>query len=117
LIGKGGSCKVYKILSENNTIYALKKVKLSQQDPSVAQGYMNEIQLLNKLSHHPRIIKLTESERTSNDELLMVLEYGEIDFDHMLQRKTSKSLNFIRNYFEQMLEAVQAMHDENIIVS
>jgi hypothetical protein len=118
VIGKGGSCKVYKIMSDSNKTFALKKVKLNQQDLSVAEGYRNEIELLKKLNHHPRIIKLYEHEITPQGELLMVLEYGETDFDQMLKRNKdcSKSLNFIRNYFEQMLQAVDAIHAENIIV-
>lgn len=108
---------MYKIISESGCVFALKRVKLAQTEPSVAQGYMNEISLLKKLSKHPRIIRLFESERTPKGELLMVLEYGEIDFDNMLQRNTTKSLNFVRNYWEQMLQAVQAIHDENIIHS
>ena len=110
---------MYKILSELGQVFALKRVKLKELDPTVLQGYMNEISLLNKLAHHPRIINLIESEhRIKSCELLMVLEYGEIDLDHMLRHpENAKSLNFVRNYWEQMLQAVQAIHDENIIHS
>ena len=98
----------------------MKKVKLKGQDPSVVEGYMNEISLLETLSSNDRIIKLIESERVAHsDELFMVLEYGEIDLDHMLQRYQDRplNLNFIRNYWEQMLEAVLAIHNQNIIHS
>lgn len=74
VIGKGGSCKVYKILlPKTNKTYALKKVKLNGLDPSVCEGYMNEIELLGKLKGHPRIIELIEFEVTKHsNELLMV---------------------------------------------
>jgi serine/threonine-protein kinase TTK/MPS1 len=47
------------------------------------------------------------------------LEYGEIDLEKMLQKSPDVplSINFIRNYWEQMLQAVQAIHDHNIIHS
>ena len=37
----------------------------------------------------------------------------------MLQKDAEQplSINFIRNYWEQMLQAVQAIHDQNIIHS
>jgi len=45
------------------------------------------------------------------------MEYGEIDLAHILQREQGKplSMNFIRMYWEQMLRAVHAIHEENII--
>lgn len=117
MIGKGGSCKVYKVIS-GDRVFALKKVKLRAHDESVADGYKNEIDILKKLKLHPRIIAMIEYEINIAGELLIVLEYGEIDFEHMLRRgDDSKSLNFIRLYWEQMLQAVNAIHSMNIIHS
>jgi serine/threonine-protein kinase TTK/MPS1 len=118
LIGKGGSCKVFKILDESGQAFALKKVKLRGQDPSVIAGYKNEIILLNKLKDNERIINLIDAEQLDGN-LLMILEYGEIDLEKMLQKSADVplSINFIRNYWEQMLQAVQAIHDHNIIHS
>ncbi|KAI8896200.1 kinase-like domain-containing protein [Globomyces pollinis-pini] len=120
VIGKGGSCKVYKVTDAKGQVYALKKVKLRNQDKSVIAGYTNEIILLNKLKNNDRIIKLIDAEHNHTDKvLMMVLEYGEIDLEQMLQKHPNSrlSLNFIRNYWEQMLQAVQAIHDQNIIHS
>lgn len=121
LIGKGGSCKVFKIEDEKDgSIYALKKVKLRGQDKFVVEGYKNEIILLNKLKTNERIIRLVDAIHDPDQHLLMmVLEYGEIDLEKMLQKnqETALSINFIRNYWEQMLQAVQAIHDQNIIHS
>ncbi|KAJ3319174.1 Dual-specificity kinase, spindle pole body (SPB) duplication and spindle checkpoint function [Boothiomyces sp. JEL0866] len=118
LIGKGGSCKVFKVFDQNGHVYALKRVKLKGQDGSVAAGYKNEIILLNKLKNNERIIKLINAEHNLQDHvLLMVLEYGEIDLEKMLQKQPIISPNFMRNYWEQMLQAVNAIHEQNIIHS
>ena len=120
LIGKGGSCKVFKIIDENGHVYALKKVKLKGQDASVIKGYKNEIILLNKLKNSKRIIHLHDAQHDKESGLLlMVLEFGEIDLEQLLQQAQEQnlSLNFVRNYWEQMLQSVQAIHEENIIHS
>lgn len=47
------------------------------------------------------------------------MECGEIDFAHILAKHQGRplGLNFIRVYWEQMLRAVQAIHDEKIVHS
>lgn len=120
LIGKGGSSKVYKIMNEQGKIFALKKVKLAEQDDIVVEGYMNEVSLLKRLVKNERIIQLVDSEsRIEDGVLLMVLEYGEIDLAHLLVKEKTGGLspNFIRMYWEQMLRAVHAIHEEQIIHS
>ena len=46
-----------------------------------------------------------------------ILEIGEIDLNSLLQEKLGKrvSMNFIRNTWEQMLEAVKVVHDAGIV--
>ncbi|KAJ3169948.1 hypothetical protein HDU88_000590 [Geranomyces variabilis] len=120
LIGRGGSSKVYKIMAQDQKLYALKKVKLKGQEDSAIEGYLNEIALLRRLDKNDRIIHLINSELNEEQgHLLMVLEYGEIDLAHILQKeqRSRLSLNFIRMYWEQMLRAVHAIHEENIIHS
>jgi serine/threonine-protein kinase TTK/MPS1 len=47
------------------------------------------------------------------------MECGEIDFAHILAKHQGVplGLNFIRVYWEQMLQAVQAIHEEKIVHS
>lgn len=73
LIGKGGSCKVFKITDEEGTIFALKKVKLRGQDVAVVEGYKNEIILLNKLKANDRIIRLYDAEHDAEQNVLMMV--------------------------------------------
>ncbi len=53
---------MYRVLDDNNDIYAIKRVTLERADAETIQGYQNEIQLLNRLSGQPGIIKLIDFE-------------------------------------------------------
>ncbi|TPX33476.1 hypothetical protein SmJEL517_g03637 [Synchytrium microbalum] len=119
LIGRGGSSKVYKIMNDAGKLYALKKVNVRGLEADAVEDYMNEIALLQRLKNNSRIIHLYDSEvNLERGVILMVLEYGEIDLAHLLMKDQGKlSRNFIRLYWEEMLEAVNSLHAENIIHS
>jgi serine/threonine protein kinase len=54
-LGRGGSSKVYKVISpQTNKIYALKKVSFDKADQSAIAGYKNEIRLLNRMAEKER---------------------------------------------------------------
>ncbi|KAF6176809.1 hypothetical protein GIB67_037358 [Kingdonia uniflora] len=107
-IGSGGSSEVFKVITADCTIFALKKIKLKGRDFSTAFGFCQEIEYLNKLKGKNNIIQLIDYEvtdktllaevtkgsmtikdgRIRDDEYIyMVLEYGEIDLAHMLSLK------------------------------
>ena len=76
IIGRGGSSKVFKVLDpQTDQIYALKKVKLRGEDPSIIEGYTNEIKLLQKLKGNHHIIQLIDSEITK-EAIFMVDIFG-----------------------------------------
>lgn len=121
-IGRGGSSKVYKVISPNNKIYALKRVRLdSKVDEETMRGYVNEMQLLKRLDGNERIIKLIDSQAVGRGGryLMMVMELGEIDLAKLLAEKQGTRLqpHWIAIYWQQMLEAVQTIHDEKIVHS
>ncbi|KAG1330695.1 3-phosphoinositide-dependent protein kinase B [Cocos nucifera] len=145
-IGSGGSSEVHKVISSDCTIYALKRIKLKGRDYSTAYGFCQEIEYLNKLKGKKNIIQLIDFEVTdktllqevvngsttikdgrikSDEYMYMVLEYGEIDLAHMLSQKwkdMNKSgwkldENWLRFYWQQMLEAVNTIHEERIVHS
>ena len=107
-------------MNSQGKILAMKKVKLDGADESMISSYKNEITLLNRLKRCDSIIKLYDSEIDQTSEsITMIMEYGEIDLAKLLHRQQGKAINenFIRLYWQQMLEAVHAIHEERIVHS
>ena len=106
VIGKGGSCKVYRALSKDCAVLAIKRVKTEDLDRKAIDGYANEIALLKRLRGNPAIIQLHDSEvDMTRQVILLVMEAGEADLNHVLQRQSigqgtgnerSLNMNFIR---------------------
>ncbi|KAL5145442.1 Serine/threonine-protein kinase mph1 [Glycine soja] len=145
-IGSGGSSEVHKVISSDCRIYALKKIKLKGRDYATAYGFCQEIEYLNRLKGKDNIIQLIDYEVTdkalleevmkgsfSNKDgrvkddgcIYMVLEYGEIDLAHMLSQKWKEldgsyqtiDENWLRFYWQQILLAVNTIHEDRIVHS
>jgi serine/threonine-protein kinase TTK/MPS1 len=130
VIGKGGSCKVYRALSKDCAVVAIKKVKLEGMDKKGIAGYANEIALLKRLRGNPAIIQMFDSEVDLERKAIFVtMEVGEVDLNHVLQQQAllrdgsgsdgrrNLNMNFIRLTWQQMLSAVHCIHEERIIHS
>ena len=127
VIGKGGSCKVYRALSETCSVLAIKKVKLEGMDKKAIEGYANEISLLKRLRGNPSIIEMYDSEvDLERKSIFVVMELGEVDLNYVLKQRAMSSteansrslnMNFIRLTWQQMLSAVHCIHEERIIHS
>jgi len=122
MIGKGGSSRVYKVLSNDFSIYALKKVNLKNLDEPTITSYSNEIDLLCsfKTEEAPHIIRLVDHEVNKEQNVLyMLMEYGEADLSKLLRSKAKSKegvdTNFIRYVWQQMLRAVQTVHAAKIV--
>mmetsp|Transcript_3140 Transcript_3140/g.5838 ORF Transcript_3140/g.5838 Transcript_3140/m.5838 type:complete len:891 (+) Transcript_3140:102-2774(+) len=125
VIGKGGSCKVYRTLSRDRNIVAIKKVKIAGMARKSIEGYANEIALLRRLRGNPAIIQLYDSEvDVQRKAIYLVMEPGEVDLNYVLQQQGKHSgnghlggvnMNFIRLTWQQMLTAVHCIHEERII--
>eukprot|EP00549_Striatella_unipunctata_P015260 CAMPEP_0118678962 /NCGR_PEP_ID=MMETSP0800-20121206/3516_1 /TAXON_ID=210618 ORGANISM="Striatella unipunctata, Strain CCMP2910" /NCGR_SAMPLE_ID=MMETSP0800 /ASSEMBLY_ACC=CAM_ASM_000638 /LENGTH=398 /DNA_ID=CAMNT_0006574889 /DNA_START=39 /DNA_END=1235 /DNA_ORIENTATION=+ len=129
VIGKGASGKVYRVLSRDCRVLALKKIKITNIDRKAMEGYKNEINLLKRLRGNPSIIQLVDSEiDPTRKQVFVVMELGEVDLNHVLQQqklamnkegsntpRVSLNLNFIRLTWQQMLKAVHSIHEERII--
>jgi serine/threonine-protein kinase TTK/MPS1 len=74
-IGKGGSCKVYKVMAENFKTFAMKKVAFDGQDISAIRGYKGEIELLNKLAGEERVIRLYDYELNNDKQTLTMVSF------------------------------------------
>jgi hypothetical protein len=132
VIGKGGSCKVYRALSRDCDVVALKKVKIEGLNKAAIDGYANEIALLKRLKGNPAIIQLYSAEvDLERKSILLVMELGEVDLNYVLRQqelmaanqqgrgagRSSLNMNFIRLTWQQMLTAVHSIHEERIIHS
>lgn len=60
--GKGGSARVYRVMTENFKMLALKRVSLRDVDEIGVQGLKGEIDLLKKLANVDRVVKLFDWE-------------------------------------------------------
>ncbi|BFZ53641.1 Serine/threonine kinase mps1 [Savitreella phatthalungensis] len=120
-IGKGGSSKVFRVMSSHGRIFALKRVDFESADAQTIGGYKSEIELLKRLEGSDRIIRLFDAEiNDAKGRLSMLMECGEIDLAHLLSKAPKDEppdLNFVRLYWRHMLEAVRAVHDEKIVHS
>ncbi|KAH8104520.1 kinase-like protein [Cristinia sonorae] len=124
MIGKGGSSRVFRVLSAANELCAVKRVSLDRTDAETMSGYMNEIALLKRLDGNQRIIRLIDSEVRggpggSKGYLMLVMECGEIDLAKLLQEQQREPLDivWVSYYFKQMLQAVHVIHEEKIVHS
>ncbi|KAL3798907.1 hypothetical protein ACHAWO_013024 [Cyclotella atomus] len=130
VIGKGGSCKVYRALSRECDVVALKKLKLDGLNKQAIDGYANEIALLNRLKGNPAIIQLYSSQvDLERKSIYLVMELGEVDLNYVLRQqellsskqgkggRSSLNMNFIRLTWQQMLSAVHSIHEERIVHS
>lgn len=133
VLGRGGSSKVFRVLSESGQIYALKRVRVPPKDRKALESFANEITLLARLRGHPCIIQLIDSTVDKATGLvLMLMELGEIDLSKLLAEQAAAealdagndsrgmgrrplSLNFVRFVWEQMLRAVHCVHEERIV--
>ncbi|XAR62614.1 Mitogen-activated protein kinase kinase [Bertholletia excelsa] len=127
-IGSGGSSEVHKVISSDCTIYALKKIKLKGRDYGTAYGFCQEIEVTDKtlLQEVMNGSMNNKDGRVKDDgHIFMVLEYGEIDLAHMLSQKwremdrTNSTIdeNWLRFYWQQILLAVNTIHEERIVHS
>lgn len=123
-IGRGGSSVVFKVINMNGEVMALKRVKVeySSHSRAMMESYANEISLLKKLRGSPNIVQLYDSEVDyKNGMIQLVMEYGEMDLSARLGKANMESKgmgeNFIRLMWEQMLEAVQVIHQAKIVHS
>ncbi|KAH0785372.1 Pkinase-domain-containing protein [Histomonas meleagridis] len=119
-IGKGGSSTVYKVLSLDSEIYAVKEVNISLSDKYIVDSFINEIQLLQILQTSNRIIKLIDSEVNINEgKIFIILELGDIDLASLIAKNRLENEdvdpNFLRIIWQEMLEAVSAVHSANVV--
>ncbi|XP_017460906.1 PREDICTED: probable serine/threonine-protein kinase mps1 [Rhagoletis zephyria] len=118
-IGCGGSSSVY--LAQRNADgkeCALKVVDL-RGDPIVVEGYLNETKLLAKLQGNVCVVALFEYQLLRKESrLFVVMEKGDSDLQKILQTYTTNlPLYVLMNFWYQILQAVNYIHQNGVIHS
>ncbi|TPX24674.1 hypothetical protein DIZ76_010108 [Coccidioides immitis] len=122
-IGRGGSSRVFRVLTAGGDVLALKRVSLKDMDPSIIQGYKGEIDLLRRLAKLDRAVNLVDWELDCQESTLsLVMEFGDIDFESLLRQQIGSTdaildTTFIRHYWKEMAHCVEAVHRLNIVHS
>ncbi|CCH61630.1 hypothetical protein TBLA_0F00860 [Henningerozyma blattae CBS 6284] len=118
LLGRGGSSKVYKVKGPKNSYYALKRVLFDEFDDSSIEGFKGEIELLKKLEHEERVVRLFDY-KMENGTLHLIMECGDLDLSRILHQRSKQPLDleFIRYYSREMLKCVQVVHNNDIVHS
>lgn len=118
VLGQGGSGKVWRVLTHDHRMFALKEVSLVGVDVETRTSYENEIRLLRYLQEKGtgNIIELHASEMNDEKQMLyIVMEVGDTDMASLLKKRIDE--NHRRVYWQEMLRAVQCIHSERIIHS
>eukprot|EP00743_Colponemidia_sp_Colp-15_P008115 GILK01008796.1.p1 GENE.GILK01008796.1~~GILK01008796.1.p1 ORF type:complete len:1048 (+),score=210.74 GILK01008796.1:125-3145(+) len=116
VVGQGGSSKVFKVMGPNYKIHALKRV--AANDSMLFDSFCNEITLLRSLKGRDNIIQVIDAEvDMERQRIHIVMEFGDVDLAKLLHKMNGKKLNenYLRLYWQQMLEAVNTIHEERII--
>ncbi|KAI7898129.1 kinase-like domain-containing protein [Cokeromyces recurvatus] len=116
-IGKGSSGHVFQVVSHTYShIYALKWIEVKKEEDR--ENVIDEINILHILKREERIVSLLDFCITENV-IYLIMEFGEVDLARLIQKQaiTKWDLNFIRFYWQQMLECVYAMHNKNVVHS
>ncbi|XP_032225768.2 dual specificity protein kinase Ttk isoform X2 [Nematostella vectensis] len=117
-IGRGGSSQVFRAF-DGKRMLAVKQVSLEDADDVIIESYINEITLLNQLQGCDHIIKLYNWELNKEEKtILLVLEAGTMDLSTFLRKNRGcLSSTHLAVYWEQMLRAVNVIHERGIVHS
>ncbi|KAI5704768.1 hypothetical protein M8J75_008564 [Diaphorina citri] len=127
LLGKGGSSSVYLVGGTSEHEFkplALKVVDLSDiTDQSIADSYLNEVELLAKLQGCPYVIKMHDYVYdTASKHLYVLMEKGDTDLSKYMRNLNKmttlpNTMIIIIMHWYEMLLAVKEIHAAGIIHS
>lgn len=67
---------MYRVMAENNKLFALKRVKLEDADESAVAAFKGEIDLLKKLKMVERVVSLYDHEDDQERKILSVVSFS-----------------------------------------
>ncbi|KAJ3326736.1 Cyclin-dependent kinase catalytic subunit [Blyttiomyces sp. JEL0837] len=113
-IGEGTYGVVYKARDRtNNSIVALKKIRLETEDEGVPSTAIREISLLKEL-RHPNIVKLLDI--VHNDaKLYLIFEFLDLDLKKYMDSTTGLSKTLVKSYMHQLVSGINFCHAHRIL--
>jgi cyclin-dependent kinase 12/13 len=101
------------------TIVALKRIRQHRKDQGLPPQAIREIRLLRQVEHHAivRLLEIVTSTRAYESvpgSLFLVFEYIEHDLSGLLDHRYQFSLEEIKCFMHQLLDAVQFLHSKEI---
>lgn len=121
LLGEGGYSCVYEVYDVDKNLFALKIVDLNIQSDNVRQDLIREIVFLERLKSCNLVVKAYDYEIRETEteyKIFVLMEKGDKDMHQIMEEHRQNftlSPAKLRYFWEQMLEAVQQVHDNNII--
>eukprot|EP00932_Pfiesteria_piscicida_P004280 SRR837773.14185.p1 GENE.SRR837773.14185~~SRR837773.14185.p1 ORF type:complete len:877 (-),score=140.78 SRR837773.14185:197-2509(-) len=116
VVGRGGSSKVFGVLSPSGERLALKRVDTDSMKQ--LEAFENEVGLLQHLRHCEQVVHVVDAEvNRERGRITIVMEAGEADLNKYLHSCKELSLEQIQRLWRQMIEAVQVVHAERIVHS
>ena len=104
---------------ERQAFFALKQVSLkeveSEQNRQELISEANTLRTLDSLPGSEKYLLRYFGHRVSSDKLKILLELGDGDFNGILATQAPLSTERIAHYWREMLEAVQFIHDANLV--
>ncbi|KAJ4320525.1 Serine/threonine kinase mps1 [Fusarium piperis] len=140
-LGKGGSGRVYEVISTTNKVCAFKTIPLNNLDERGKTQIRNEVRLLESLTTTDRVVRLKDwtideakqalyiaspggilpstSDQVADSK--QVMELGQVDLDHIIKDRYESGAKldvaFARYYWLEILECVSLIHSLDIVHS
>ena len=115
-LGEGTYGVVYRAKDQKGQeIYALKKIRLQEEDEGIPSTAIREISLLKELNHI-NIVKLYEVLH-STKKLTLVFEYVEQDLKKVIDSTNGKGLDmkYLKSFLYQLLKGVDYIHKHKVL--
>ncbi|KAI9591454.1 kinase-like domain-containing protein [Syncephalis fuscata] len=112
ILGKGGYGTVY--LGRDRATRERVAIKVSPADEDTS-SFDNEVEALEWVGSHSRIIKLLDSEVTPVNTYLILQYVAGGDLSHYLKHHASLPEMEIKHIFKQLLEGIQFLHSKDVI--
>jgi len=118
-LGRGGFCKVYKVLSVlDNKIYAIKEIPIKNETENIIKEFQNEAIILSKFNSNNIVKYYGTSKDNNNIYILMECCNGET-LKNFIDKHINDCLlieeNTISNIIKKICIGIKEIHDKRIV--